>query len=33
MVAFLADREPTVYRRYGRWWADLPAVEVRLIGR
>jgi hypothetical protein len=33
MLAFLADREPTVYRRYGRWWAKLPAAEVRIIGR
>jgi Winged helix DNA-binding domain len=29
---FLADREPGVYRRYGRWWADLPAAEVRVLG-
>jgi hypothetical protein len=30
--AFLADREPGLYRRYGRWWADLPAAEVRILG-
>jgi hypothetical protein len=29
---FLADREPDVYRRYGRWWAELPAAEVRVLG-
>jgi hypothetical protein len=31
LVAFLADREPRVYRRYDRWWADLPAADVRLL--
>jgi hypothetical protein len=30
--AFLADREPTAYRRYSRWWTGLPAEEVRLLG-
>ena len=30
--AFLADREPLVYRRYGRWWPMLPAAEVRVLG-
>jgi hypothetical protein len=29
--AFLAGREPDVYRRHARWWADLPAVEVRVL--
>ncbi|CAN5574202.1 winged helix DNA-binding domain-containing protein [soil metagenome] len=29
--SFLAEREPEVYRRYARWWADLPAAEVRLL--
>lgn len=33
LVAFLADRQPDVYRRYGRWWNDLPAAEVRVLGR
>lgn len=28
LVAFLADRDPAVYRRYGRWWAELPSAEV-----
>jgi hypothetical protein len=31
LVAFLADREPLVYRRYGRWWTSLPAAEVRVL--
>ena len=30
---FLADREPRIYSRYGRWWSDLPAAEVRVLGR
>lgn len=33
LLALLGDREPTVYRRYGRWWASLPAAEVRVLGR
>ena len=33
LVAFLADREPRAYSRYGRWWADLPGAEVRVLGR
>ncbi|MEU4745370.1 winged helix DNA-binding domain-containing protein [Actinosynnema sp. NPDC023658] len=31
LVAFLADREPLVYRRYDRWWSDLPAADVRVL--
>jgi hypothetical protein len=31
LVAFLADRDPAVYRRYGRWWAKLPEGEVRVL--
>ncbi|MEU4445283.1 winged helix DNA-binding domain-containing protein [Actinosynnema sp. NPDC050801] len=31
LVAFLADREPGAYRRYDRWWSDLPAAEVRVL--
>jgi hypothetical protein len=31
LTAFLADRDPTVYRRYGRWWASLPAAQVRVL--
>lgn len=32
LVAFLADREPTVYGRYNHWWAKgLPAAETRLL--
>lgn len=29
--AFLAGREPRVYRRYDHWWSKLPAGEVRLL--
>jgi hypothetical protein len=32
MVAFLTEREPTVYSRYARWWTDLPCAEVRVLG-
>ena len=32
LVAFLADRDPAVYRRYAHWWAKLPsAEEVRVL--
>ncbi|MBA3339731.1 MAG: winged helix DNA-binding domain-containing protein [Geodermatophilaceae bacterium] len=31
LVAFLADRDPTVYRRYSHWWAKLPSAEVRVL--
>jgi hypothetical protein len=31
LVAFLADREPVVYRRYAHWWPSLPSAEVRLL--
>jgi hypothetical protein len=32
LVAFLAGRDPAVYRRYAHWWAKLPsAAEVRLL--
>src|SRR3712207_7710489 len=31
LVAFLADREPAVYRRYAHWWAKLPPAEVRVL--
>jgi hypothetical protein len=32
LVRFLADRDPTVYRRYAHWWARLPsAADVRLL--
>lgn len=27
-----ADRDPAVYRRYGRWWDQLPAHERRVLG-
>ncbi|GAA2770022.1 DNA glycosylase AlkZ-like family protein [Nonomuraea dietziae] len=31
LAALLADREPGVYRRYDRWWSDLPGAEVRIV--
>jgi hypothetical protein len=31
LLAFLADREPMVYRRYARWWTTLPGAEVRVL--
>ena len=31
LAAFLADREPGVYRRFGHWWQQLPGAEVRLL--
>jgi hypothetical protein len=32
LMVFLADREPSVYRRYGHWWTKgLPAAETRLL--
>ncbi len=30
--AFLAGREPLVYRRYARWWDSMAGAEVRLLG-
>lgn len=32
LVAFLAARDPAVYRRYNHWWAHLPSAEVRVLG-
>ncbi|MFE3253128.1 winged helix DNA-binding domain-containing protein [Streptomyces sp. NPDC059209] len=32
LTAFLADRDPGVYSRYGHWWDKLPpGAEVRLL--
>lgn len=31
LVAFLADRDPTVYRRYAHWWGKLPSGERRVL--
>lgn len=31
LVAFLAGRDPAVYRRYGHWWAKLPPGETRVL--
>ena len=33
LVAFLAPRDPAVYRRYARWWDGLPGAEVHVLGR
>jgi hypothetical protein len=31
LIAFLADREPQVYRRYGHWWKALPKTDTRVL--
>jgi hypothetical protein len=32
LIAFLADRDPTVYRRYAHWWdKGVPGVETRIL--
>jgi hypothetical protein len=31
LVAFLAGRDPAVYRRYGHWWDKLPGGTVRVL--
>lgn len=31
LLGVFADRDPAVYRRYGRWWAALPAADVRTL--
>jgi Winged helix DNA-binding domain len=31
LSAFLADRDPAVYRRYAHWWAKLPSAQVRVL--
>lgn len=32
LLAFLADREPTVYQRYAHWWdKSMPGAEVRVL--
>lgn len=31
LVANIVARDPRLYRRYDRWWADLPAAEVRVL--
>ena len=33
LLAFVADREPVVHRRYAHWWSTLPSAQVRLLGR
>jgi hypothetical protein len=32
LLTFLADRDPAVYRKFGRWWAALPTAEIRVLG-
>lgn len=31
-LSAFVERDPTLYRRYGRWWKDLTGAEVRVIG-
>jgi Winged helix DNA-binding domain len=31
LLAFLADREPDVYRRHDHWWSKLPGDKVRVL--
>jgi hypothetical protein len=31
LTAFLADREPFVFRRHGHWWNGLPHEHVRVL--
>ena len=31
LLAFLADRDPSVYRRYAHWWTKLPSAETRVL--
>ena len=33
LAALVAERDPTVYRRFDHWWDRLPAVERRIVGR
>ena len=32
LLRFLDGRDGALYRRYARWWDDLPAAEVRVLG-
>jgi hypothetical protein len=32
LTAFLADREPFVFRRHVHWWNALPQDHVRVLG-
>jgi hypothetical protein len=31
LTAFLAGRDPTVYRRHTHWWKSLPSAETRVL--
>jgi hypothetical protein len=32
LLVLLGEREPSIYRRYDRWWSKLPEGEVRMLG-
>lgn len=32
LLALLADRDPTVYSRYARWWEQLDVADTRVLG-
>jgi hypothetical protein len=32
LLEFLRTRDTAIYRRYARWWEQLPAAEVRVLG-
>ena len=31
LLAVIVKRDPRLYRRYDRWWADLPTAEVHVL--
>ena len=31
LLALLAERDPVPYRRFDRWWSDLPAAQVEVL--
>jgi hypothetical protein len=31
LVAFLAERDPMVYRRYAHWWTNMRSAEIRVL--
>ena len=31
LAAFIAGRDPRVYRRYDRWWTKLPTGDTRVL--
>lgn len=32
LLPLLAERDPSIYGRYSRWWAALPAAQIRRLG-